>query len=147
MRFSHFEYYSPQCPLCIQQQMGFHPLDLQVFKGSQKDGWIEEGNFLCNHCGAIYPVIRGIPILVPQVGSYLQQYYMHTIIELFKQNHNLATLLSPLTCCFGSALRSGDVRLSGLRYLSLSKRHRLSYAVFARACHGISSSGAAAFRG
>ena len=57
--------------------MGLHSLDLRVSKGDQE--WIEEGNFLCNHCGAIYPVIRGIPILMPQIGTYLQQYYMHTL--------------------------------------------------------------------
>ena len=68
--------------------MGFHPLDLHVFKGSQKDGWIEEGHFICNHCGAIYPVIRGVPILVPQVGTYLQQYYLHTLWDTKTTGHH-----------------------------------------------------------
>lgn len=86
MRFSHFEYFNPQCPLCIQGNMGMHPLDLHVFKGN-KD-WIEEGNFLCNHCGAIYPVIRGIPVLMPQVGTYLQQYYMHTLWNTEYSGHH-----------------------------------------------------------
>ena len=86
MRFSHFEYYAPQCPLCIQQQMGFHALNLHVFKGNKE--WIEEGNFICDHCGAIYPVIRGIPILVPQVGTYLQQYYLHTLWDTKTTGHH-----------------------------------------------------------
>ena len=68
--------------------MGFHPLDLHVFKGSQEDGWIEEGHFICNHCGAIYPVIRGVPILVPQVGTYLQQYYLHTLWDTKTTGHH-----------------------------------------------------------
>ena len=86
MRFSHFEYYAPQCPLCIQQQQGFHPLDLHVHNGNKE--WIEEGNFVCNNCGAIYPVIRGIPILVPQVGTYLQQYYLHTLWDTNTTKHH-----------------------------------------------------------
>jgi len=68
--------------------MGFHPLDLHVFKGSQEDGWIEEGHFICNHCGAIYPVLRGIPILVPEVGTYLQQYYLHTLWDTKTTGHH-----------------------------------------------------------
>ena len=86
MRFSHFEHFAPQCPLCIQNNMGFHPLDLHVFKGDKT--WIEEGNFVCNQCGAIYPVIRGIPILMPQVGTYLQQYYVHTLWNTEYSSHH-----------------------------------------------------------
>ena len=66
--------------------MGFHALDLHVFKGD-KD-WIEEGNFLCNHCGAIYPVIRGVPILMPQVGTYLQNYSIHTLWRTDTSGHH-----------------------------------------------------------
>ena len=66
--------------------MGLHPLDLHVFKGNKE--WIEEGNFICNHCGAIYPVIRGIPILMPQVGTYLQQYYIHTLWNTEYSGHH-----------------------------------------------------------
>ena len=77
MRYQHFEYFSPICPFCYQHSQRFFPLDLHVFKGNME--WIEEGNFVCNQCTGIFPIIRGIPILVPNVAQFMQNSFVHTM--------------------------------------------------------------------
>lgn len=77
MRYHHFEHFAPICPLCRRDHNVQVPLDLHVSNGNIE--WIEEGHFHCQRCQAIYPVLRGIPILVPNIGTYLEQTYVHTM--------------------------------------------------------------------
>lgn len=72
MRRRHFETLRPICPSCQLEQLGEWSLEI---------GWVarEEGDVILEgalHCGnaacrAEYPIIGGLPILVPQARSYL----------------------------------------------------------------------------
>lgn len=57
-----------------------HTLILQV---SQKKGTeIEEGQLYCPQCKKVYPIIHGIPILVPNPEAYIKQSILHITQEL-----------------------------------------------------------------
>ena len=90
MRYQHFEHFAPICPLCRRDQGTSVPLDLHVSDGNLE--WIEEGHFHCPRCQAIYPVLRGIPILVPNIGKYLEQSYIHTMWNTHFSAHHLQWL-------------------------------------------------------
>ena len=90
MRFDHFEYFSPICPLCKRDQHTDIPLNLNVSKGNSQ--WIEEGFFHCTSCDGRYPILRGIPILLPNIGQYLEQNYIHTLWNCSLSEHHLQWL-------------------------------------------------------
>ena len=90
MRYHHFEHFAPICPLCRRDHQVQVPLDLHVSNGNME--WIEEGHFHCKRCQAIYPVLRGIPILVPNIGAYLEQSYVHTMWSTRFSAHHLQWL-------------------------------------------------------
>ncbi len=90
MRYNHFEYFAPICPLCKRDRQRTQSLNLHVAKGTTE--WIEEGHLRCDSCTAMYPILRGIPIIVPNVGKYIQQSLIHTLWSTDLTPHHLQWL-------------------------------------------------------
>lgn len=71
----HFHHFSPICVVCKTNNQSEHNLVLQV---AQKKGTnIEEGHLYCPKCKKVYPILHGIPILVPNPEAYIQQSILH----------------------------------------------------------------------
>lgn len=72
MRIEHFEALRPICPRC---RAGLpHSARLTLASTARdKEGVIFEGTLTCTntHCGITYPIIDGIPIIVPDLAKYL----------------------------------------------------------------------------
>lgn len=71
MKHSHYEALQPVCPAC---RLG----DSDVFVAissieAEKDADITAGILGCPACGAEYPILDGMPILVPDVRAYVQE--------------------------------------------------------------------------
>ena len=73
---------------------------------------IIEGTLICGHptCGSVYPIIDGIPILVADLATYLNQ-HAHEILWRNNLDHTLQS-------CIGDALGSGVVFDTNRHYLS-----------------------------
>lgn len=71
MKLAHFETLAPVCPLCRRQGLD-HALSIAVIERESRDD-IAAGILQCTACGAEYPVIDGLPILVPDVRQFVQQ--------------------------------------------------------------------------
>lgn len=72
MRLSHFETFKPVCPRCRAGQYQPAPLTVsKVVRGN--DQVIFEGALTCTHphCGVMYPIVDGIPILMADLSKYL----------------------------------------------------------------------------
>ena len=77
MRIQHFEHFAPICPRCRKDKGRQVPLQLQVASG---DGdWVEEGQLHCVECRSVYPILHGIPVLVPDPASYLSNSLIHVL--------------------------------------------------------------------
>jgi SAM-dependent methyltransferase len=76
MFVSHFSSLRPVCPNCRARGKGVG-LRLAVVEEQQGDD-VVSGIVSCDACGAEYPVIDGLPILVPDVRRYVQDnlYYL-----------------------------------------------------------------------
>lgn len=70
MNLGHFEALRPICPACRGARREV-PLCLQVIEGREGDD-IRTGVLDCAHCGAQYPIIDGLPIIVPDVRRYVR---------------------------------------------------------------------------
>ena len=77
MRLAHLQYFAPICPICKRDAAKHIKLQLQVRVGDQE--WVEEGLLFCPSCRATYPILHGIPILVPDVQSYLTNSQIHLL--------------------------------------------------------------------
>lgn len=77
MRLSHFEVFQPICPLCRRDRHLSIPLRLKAH--NQCDDWVEEGVLVCSHCHSQYPILYGIPVLLPDVDSYLSNSQIHLL--------------------------------------------------------------------
>ncbi len=71
MKLAHFETLAPVCPLCRRQGLD-HALSIAVIERESRDD-IAAGILQCTACGAEYPVIDGLPILVPDVRQFVQK--------------------------------------------------------------------------
>lgn len=83
LKLKHVELFQPICPRCKSQRPGdAQPLTLQVLSDLGEEGYVEEGLFQCPsaECGAVYPILGGIPFLMPQVQSFV--------------NDNITTIMS-----------------------------------------------------
>lgn len=72
-----FEKLEPVCPVCLHvTQQGTHPLHIAVV-GHQHHGRILEGVVECSssRCRHEYPIIDGIPVLVPNLRSFVQDQF------------------------------------------------------------------------
>ena len=70
MRVLHYQQLKPVCPCCkIKSKISY--LDLVIFSGNEED--ILSGKLFCpdEECKNIYPIVYGVPILVPDVSGWL----------------------------------------------------------------------------
>lgn len=76
MRIGHFERLKPVCPAC-RATGGLHALSLAHIDAEQDDD-VADGVLLCTGCGREYPILEGLPILVPDLRRYVQDnlFYM-----------------------------------------------------------------------
>ncbi len=98
MRLSHFESLAPVCPRCRIGGAGDHALLLSaVFK--EAAGHIQEGVLHCSNtaCFMEFPIIDGIPVLVPDVAGYLRD----NVYQLMARMDLSETIESILCDCSG----------------------------------------------
>ena len=74
MRRRHFAAFAPLCPRCLRAGAGNHPLVLAQVAAEQ-DGDVLAGVLHCSHaaCQMEYPIIDGIPVIVPDLRTYLAE--------------------------------------------------------------------------
>lgn len=75
MRAAHFEAFAPRCPACRVARGADAPLEVAfVDRGDAADD-ILEGALRCTsaQCQAEYPILDGIPILMPDPSAYLAE--------------------------------------------------------------------------
>ncbi len=72
MRRSHFELLKPICPVCNQNGLDAHPLKIAEIEAEVSDK-IWEGRLICDqpHCGSEFPILDGMPILLPNLRAYV----------------------------------------------------------------------------
>ncbi|OJT99377.1 MAG: hypothetical protein BGN83_19275 [Rhizobium sp. 63-7] len=70
MRRYHFESLRPVCPLC-RRQGNQSALAILVVEAEEDDD-IRSGILSCGACGAEFPILDGLPVLVPEVRRYVQ---------------------------------------------------------------------------
>ena len=75
MQKEHFSLFEPICLRCKANTGAENKLLLQVAKSQGQ--YVEEGHLFCDVCKMVYPIIRGIPILVPNPEKYIQQSILH----------------------------------------------------------------------
>ncbi len=69
MRLGHFHALRPVCPACRRQ--GAHsPLTLACVEEEHEDD-VRAGLLGCGNCGARYPILDGLPVLVPDLPRFL----------------------------------------------------------------------------
>jgi len=78
LRLGHFEALKPVCPRCRTERQVFSPLTLSTIL-KQQDEHIIEGVLHCTDeaCQLEYPIIDGIPIIVPYIRKYLSDNLPH----------------------------------------------------------------------
>jgi SAM-dependent methyltransferase/uncharacterized protein YbaR (Trm112 family) len=70
MKQGHFETLRPVCPACRLRGQS-SPLAVSVVE-AERDGDIAAGIIGCASCGAEYPIVDGLPIIVADVRRYVQ---------------------------------------------------------------------------
>ena len=78
LRFEHFELLQPVCPQCLHTQQQAHRLAISTSVIENEHGLIE-GLLACTNtnCQLEYPVIDGIPIIVPEILNYIRDNLYH----------------------------------------------------------------------
>ena len=71
MRHSHFAALRPVCPVCRTLGADPSPLGISLVEAEHGED-ILAGVLGCSACGAEYPIIDGMPVLVPDVRRYVQ---------------------------------------------------------------------------
>lgn len=70
MRLSHFEKLRPVCPVCRLNGLEGR-LALTTIEAEAQDD-VESGILSCGLCGSEYPILDGMPIIVPEVRRFVQ---------------------------------------------------------------------------
>ena len=93
MRLSHFEALEPICPRCRTTTAQSSPLQLSsVIRES--GGHVVEGVVHCSNPGCFmeFPIIDGLPILVPDVGTYVRD-NLHTLTSRTDLSETIESML------------------------------------------------------
>jgi len=112
MRIEHFETLKPICPRCYGQNNVIAPLILSHIEKEYGNNIIE-GLLLCTNdiCQSEYPVIHGIPIIVPHIKEYLKNNFLAI---------TASSTLSPLTeSLLGDAIGPSSEFNNARHYLSI----------------------------
>ena len=74
MRRRHFEAFAPHCPRCARDGAGRHQLTLDAVL-EERDDDVLSGILHCPNpaCRHEYPIIDGIPVIVPALGALLAE--------------------------------------------------------------------------
>lgn len=70
MRLSHFAAFAPRCPVCVRAGRAPAPLVL-ASAASRTDETIHAGILHCPDCQHEYPVLDGVPVIVPELRRLL----------------------------------------------------------------------------
>ncbi len=114
MRRHHFELLQPVCPVCQQAGLGAHPLDLDHVE-HESDRTIWEGRLKCSYtnCNSEFPIIDGIPILLPNLRTYIAE----QIFQIMSRKDLSSSTISLLgDCCSQNS------------HLDVSRQHLSCYA-------------------
>jgi len=114
LRLTHFEALKPVCPRCRLERQVLAPLTLATVT-RQSQEWVIEGVLHCSdaQCQLEYPIIDGIPIIVPYIRKYLSDNYLHIIAR-----EDLSETLESL---LGDAVGPGT-------FLDATRQHLSTYA-------------------
>ncbi len=111
MKLTHFERLRPVCPLCLRERLGVFPVRVaSTFEATDVE--VLQALLHCTNpnCQREYPIIDGIPILVPNVREYVSS-RIHQITAREELSNELEGLLTD--CCGpGSAYELDRLYLS-----------------------------------
>ncbi|MCS6911681.1 MAG: methyltransferase domain-containing protein [Myxococcales bacterium] len=95
MKLGHFAALGPLCGVC-QQEGNEAPLVLGRVLATAGEDDVLEGILLCSRCGREYPIIDGIPLLIPALRAYLAQNVLQVV-----QREDLSDVIESLLgdCC------------------------------------------------
>ncbi len=98
MKLRHFETLKPICPFCLSNSSKESLLSLRTVNRETK-GDVFEGVLVCSDkgCQSEYPIIDGIPIILPDLKSYISQF----IFPIMMRNDLGETVESLLGDCCG----------------------------------------------
>jgi SAM-dependent methyltransferase/uncharacterized protein YbaR (Trm112 family) len=98
VKLSHFNTLKPVCPLCSRDRSESFPLEIGSAFKEMKDG-ISEGVLVCTNagCRCEYPVIDGIPLIVPDIRAYVSG----NILPILSRDDLSGETLSLLGDCCG----------------------------------------------
>jgi SAM-dependent methyltransferase/uncharacterized protein YbaR (Trm112 family) len=112
VKLRHFEAIAPICAVCRQKEGADHPLRVGLVV-RERGGDILEGVLLCSNCGREYPIIDGIPVLVPALRAYIAQH----IFPIMRRDD----LSSPMESILGDCCGPGSA-------FDQTRQHLSSYA-------------------
>lgn len=115
MRLRHFETLKPICPFCLRNSSKENLLNLKTVNSETK-GDVFEGVLVCSDqgCQSEYPIIDGIPIILPDLKSYISQ-FIFPIMARGDLGETIESILGD--CCGpGSALDVHRQHLSSYVY-------------------------------
>lgn len=80
MRLAHFETLRPVCPACRKAGRGDHTVDLTggTLRGAEA---VLSGILVCRHCRLEFPIIDGMPFLVPDPRGFIAQSLFYVLMR------------------------------------------------------------------
>lgn len=112
MRLGHFDALEPQCPSCAINGRGAHPL-VVAERIDMRAGVVWQGMIHCSNksCWTEFPVIDGVPVIVPDVEQYISNAHTQILAR--------PDLSSPLRGLIGDALGQGTPFDADRQHLSM----------------------------
>ena len=98
IKLIHFEKFQPVCPRCRQNEGLLSSLEIRYIAKRTHDT-LMEGVLVCSNpkCMGEYPIIDGIPIIVPDLRNYVS----HHLIPILSRRDLSETLESLVGDCYG----------------------------------------------
>lgn len=111
-----FKSLSPVCPLCLRDRGRNSPLVVGTSEQTGNNGDLVRGILVCTdpECRCEFPVLDSIPVLVPDIRSYVEQ---NALMLLQRDDLEASTLASLLGDCLGPSSA-----------YTLERRHLSTYA-------------------